>query len=164
MSQAFLKSYSGQSTDELLALEGQYRIDSLVLAFEQGIEQKTSTVSPEEQYVLAVEALEREVNNGGYDQFFVNSSNEFVSIIVPALGAINCPKTAAITQAAIDALGLGTQTSPARAEAAALAGSDEMEQALGTCDQRYFASGEPIADRLFDWIKANRTRISVGAG
>jgi hypothetical protein len=31
----FLESYAGQSTEELLALEGKYRIDSLVLAFEQ---------------------------------------------------------------------------------------------------------------------------------
>src|SRR5687768_14970256 len=31
MSEAFLESYGGQSTDELIALAGKYRIDSLVL-------------------------------------------------------------------------------------------------------------------------------------
>ncbi len=33
MSDRFLEGYSGETTDGLLSLEGQYRIDSLVLAF-----------------------------------------------------------------------------------------------------------------------------------
>jgi len=35
-----LDGYSGESTEQLLALEGKYRIESLVHAFEQGISQK----------------------------------------------------------------------------------------------------------------------------
>jgi len=65
----FLEGYSGQSTDQLLSLEADYRTDSLVLAFEQAIIQKAErngvkSLSDEERIVLAVEALEREVNNG----------------------------------------------------------------------------------------------------
>ena len=61
--------YSGQSADQLLSLEGMYRIDSLVRAFEQAITQKAQrggvqSLTDEERIVLAVEALEREVNNG----------------------------------------------------------------------------------------------------
>jgi len=71
--------YAGQTTAELLALEGAYRIDSLVVAFETAIQQKlyredAPEGSNEECIVLAVEVLEREVNNGGFDQFFRNSS------------------------------------------------------------------------------------------
>jgi hypothetical protein len=33
----WLEGYSGQTTEELIALEGEYRIDSLVLAFEQAL-------------------------------------------------------------------------------------------------------------------------------
>jgi hypothetical protein len=104
----WLDGYSGQTVAELLSLEGECRIDSLVLAFEQAVDQKgqregTEALSAEERMVLAIEALEREVNNGGYHQFFVNSSREFVGIIVRALVRINCPKTAEITQRAIDA-------------------------------------------------------------
>jgi Ni,Fe-hydrogenase I small subunit len=70
MTDAFLDSYEGQSTEELLALEREYRVDSLVLAFEQAIQNKSpDSISTEESYVLAVEGLEREVNNGGYSQF-----------------------------------------------------------------------------------------------
>lgn len=140
MSDAFLESYDGQSTDELLALAGKYRIDSLVLAFEQAIQQKAAP-SKEESYVLAVEALEREVNNGGYAQFFGNSSSEHAGVVVEALQAIGCPKTAAMT-------------------ADAIAGRDD-EKTLAACDDRYYANDEPIADRLFAWIGDNRARIRV---
>src|SRR5262245_14622428 len=107
MPDAFLESYGGQSTEELLALERNFRIDSLVCAFEQAIQGKPDeSISTEERYVLAVEALEREVNNGGYSQFFGNSSHEFAPMIVTAMRAIGCPKTADITRDAIAVLGV----------------------------------------------------------
>jgi hypothetical protein len=159
-----LDGYSGESTEQLLALEGKYRIDSLVLAFEQGISQKAEresrqSLTDEERIVLAVEALEREVNNGGYDQFFVNSSREFAAIIVGALQRIGCKKTAKITQNAIEALG----TSDLRSDAieAVISTRDENRGAkLNRCDDSYHKSTEPIAERLFAFIKANRTSIS----
>jgi len=56
-------------------MEDGYRVDSLVLAMESALDAKDRrTLSPEERVVLAVEALEREVNNGGYDQFFLRWS------------------------------------------------------------------------------------------
>jgi ferredoxin-NADP reductase len=90
----FFKSYSGETTEQLLGLVNEYRIDSLVLAFEQAIQLKAvrAPISRQERYVLAIEALEREVNNGGYSQFFLNSSHEFVDTIEEALKAIGCPK------------------------------------------------------------------------
>ena len=159
----WLDAYSGQSADQLLSLEGKYRIDSLVLAFEQAIGQKAQrgglqSLTDEERVVLAIEALEREVNNGGYDQFFVNSSREFVPTIVGALQRIGCKKTATITQRAITALGISELTS--EAIGAAMAGDNEQRLAkLNRCDDSYYKSAEPIAERLFAFIKANKTNI-----
>jgi hypothetical protein len=92
-----------ESVDELIALEGKYRTDSLVLAFEPAMDQKAARVgedklTAEERVILAVEALEREVNNGGYGRFLVNSSRDYAPIIVDTLRRISCPKTAEITQ------------------------------------------------------------------
>src|SRR6202035_5656818 len=97
----------------LLALEHEYRIDSLVCAFEEALLKRSFrdgvlAINDEERVVLAVEALEREVNNGGYSLFFENSTREFAPIIVQALVRIGCPRTAEITQRAIDALHLPT--------------------------------------------------------
>ncbi len=119
MADAYLDSYAGQSTEELLALEREFRVDSLVLAFEQAIQGKSAdSISTEESYVLAVEGLEREVNNGGYSQFFGNSSGEFAPLIEAALRAIDCPKTADITRDAIAALRVKALTTEAVAGAA----------------------------------------------
>jgi hypothetical protein len=162
MADAFLAGYAGQSTEELLALEGSYRIDSIVLAFEEAIQNKApESRSTEESYVLAVEGLEREVNNGGYRQFFSNSSGEFAPVIEAALRAIDCPKTADITRDAVAALPVGRLTAESVA-AAAESGDESVERALSACDDRYFANDEPIADRLFQWIAAHKHQVRVG--
>jgi hypothetical protein len=159
----WLDGYSGQTVDELLLLEAECRIDSLVLAFEQAVDQKAArlgvdALSGEERIVLAIEALEREVNNGGYGQFFLNSSREFAPTIVQALVLIGCPKTAAITQRAIDALHLPALS----VEAIEAAMSDEGSEAeLNECDNSYYQAGEDIAGQLFAFIKANKDAIAL---
>ncbi len=160
----FLESYGGQTTEQLLAMEAEYRIDSLVLAFEQAIQMRDpqAPMTTQERYVLAVEGLEREVNNGGYGQFFLNSSHEFVDVIEDALRAINCPQTADITRDAVVALGLAGPVTGEKAEQVVVAGDERVLAALGACDDRFFAGVEPIADRLFEWIRANQASIRVG--
>jgi hypothetical protein len=154
--------YSGQSVDELLSLEGAHRADSLILAFEEAIGQKAQhseqSLTAEERVVLAVEALEREVNNGGYHQFFVNSSREFVPTIVDALQRIGCKKTATITQRAIKALRL-KEVTPEAIDAALAKEDDQRLVKLNKCDDSYYNCGEPIADRLLAFIKANKEAI-----
>lgn len=143
-------------------MEGQYRTDSLVLAFEQALQMK-SALTQEEKVVLAIEALEREVNNGGFHQFFLNSSNEFASIVVSSLTEIGCPKTATLAQAAIDALGVEA-LSAATVEEAAVRGGEELASKLEPLDSIYFqGTEEPIADRLFLYIKANRAKVRASA-
>jgi hypothetical protein len=160
----WLDGYSGQSLEELLALEGKYRIDSLVLVFEEGIGQKLKrqgdqAPTDEERIVLAVEALEREVNNGGYDQFFTNSS-QFVPTIVDSLQRIGCKRTAMITQRAIKALGISDLI--AEAIDTAMASDDERRLAkLNRCDEAYYKGTEPIAERLFAFIKTNKAGIRL---
>lgn len=163
MTDKWFGGYDGQTAEELLALEHDYRIDSLVLAFEEGIQRKAGELSRGERYVLAVEGLEREVNNGGYSQFFSNSSKEFVDVIEEALLAIGCPKTAALTADAIRALGITGAVTPPAAEDAVRANDEDIEAALNECDARYYDNDEPIADRLFAWIKQNRDQIAIGA-
>lgn len=162
----WLDGYSGQSVEQLLSLEGEYRADSLVLAFEQAIGQKaaregTQSLSGEERIVLAVEALEREVNNGGYDQFFVNSSREYTPIIVGALQRIGCNKTAKLTRKAIEALRISDLRSDAIEAVICARDDEERSEKLRRCDDSYYKNKEPIAERLFAFIKANSASISL---
>lgn len=46
--------------------------------------------------------LEREINNGGFNQYFINSSGDFAHETINALKLISADKTANILQEAID--------------------------------------------------------------
>lgn len=48
------------------------------------------------------QCLEREVNNGGFNQYFFNSSGDFAHMTIHSLQAIGANKTADILQKAID--------------------------------------------------------------
>jgi hypothetical protein len=162
----FLNGYSGETADHLISLEGKYRVDSLVLAFEQAMDQKATRVgydklSEEESTVLAIEALEREVNNGGYEQFFVNSSRRFAPIIVPSLLRIGCPRTAEITRTALNAV----QQAPIAPDLVnRTPAEEERDDILSECDSLYFEHPENIEESLFAFIKVNRDHIKPTAG
>jgi hypothetical protein len=158
----WLDGYAGQAVDELIALEGNYRIDSLVLAFEQAMDQKVARAGDEkltdaERVILAVEALEREVNNGGYGQFFINS-REYAPMIVHALRRIGCPTTADVTQKALDIVQQIPMTRE-EIENGTWEENEERQEALSRCDSRYFQRPENIEESLWAYIKANREKI-----
>jgi hypothetical protein len=158
----FLQSYAGQSLDQLLAMETSHRVDSLVLAIEQALSSRTD-LNDAEVVVMSVEALEREVNNGGFQQFFANSSREHASHVVFSLQRIGCPKTAAIAQRAIDALGLVGPVTPDAIEDAICQDDDARYAILEECDAAYYqGEEEPIADKLFAFVRAERLSIRVG--
>ncbi len=157
----WLEGYSGQTTNELIGLEEEYRVPSLVLAFEQAIARRSMQrrLTEAELAVVAVEALEREVNNGGYSQFFINTPH-FAASIVPALIGIGCPQTAEITRKALDALE-APNLEAEKIRAAASASNGERDSVLERCDRLYFDSMEPIAAPLFEFIKSHRTAIKI---
>jgi hypothetical protein len=166
----FLEGYQGQSLDELLSMEATHRIDSLVLAMEAALDQRltkrgAASFSLEERIVLAIEALEREVNNGGYDQFFLNSSRTYAGEVEQALRTIGCPEQAEIARRAVAALRTrgtvkGTLTSEA-VETGLAAGGDALSEELKSLDDEYFACEEPIAERLFAFVKANKAKVQL---
>lgn len=150
--QKWLDGYSGQSVDQLIALAADHRIDSIVLAFESALMQRAdpedlSALNEAELTILAVESMEREVNNGGYHQFFLNTP-EYAPHLVAALQRIGCPKAAAISAKAI-ALHNDAQGKP----------SETLHE---QCDSAYYENDEAIADQLFAYIRATRRSIRVG--
>ena len=153
---------AGKSVDELLAITNGNEIE-FIQSLEMAIQQKAERVgdddmTEEEIIVLAIEALEREVNNGGYSQFFVNSSREYTPIIDHALLRIGCSKTAEITKSAIAAAGFQGLAPMALAEAFnAYSGADNHE--LDECDQLYYRAGENIGGKLIDFVKDNKSAI-----
>ena len=159
----FLEKYHGQSVDDLLAMEKTHRLDSIVLAFEAALDQKRArlgdgSISETEWVILAVESLEREVNNGGFDQFFTNPSYEFVPSILEILEKISCPNVAAITKKAINALGLQQYDFDSIVERV---NEDDsiLKTILTKCDKEFYEYPDDIESRLFSYVKENRKYI-----
>jgi hypothetical protein len=114
-----------------------------------------------ERIVLAVEAMEREVNNGGYLQFFSNSSIEFTPILVKSLQRIHCPKTAQLTQQAINVLGLTGAVTIENIDKAIRGDNKQSDEQLIECDRKYYQNEEDIAGQLFIFLKNNQIKINL---
>jgi Domain of unknown function (DUF4375) len=140
--------YSGQSAAEILACKTTHRIDSLLCALEEAIDLRQSrtpghALTEEERTFLAAMALEREVNNGGFDQFFMNSSRQYAPIIVSALETIGCTEVAALARQAVGA-----------------SGRPDREEVLNGLDQRFYAlSG--IAEKLFAFVESRPEAFAI---
>ena len=159
----FLDHYQGQTLAKLLALQPSHRIDSLVLAMESALELRRDNgedLNAIENTVLAVEAFEREVNNGGYSQFFYNSSNEFAMDIVNCLKVIGCPELAELTQKAISILGLKELT-PEAIEERMDPDDETLEDQLNALDDEFYDIEEVPAYQLFDYVKTHQQSVRL---
>jgi len=139
----------------------------LLCAFEWGIQAKAGasgeeSITKEERLVFAVMALDREINNGGYHQFFVNSSHRFAPVIVDCLRRIECEATAAITERAIAALGLSTLTADSVADII-LTENPERDEVLEKCDNEFYEI-EEIGEKLFPFIESHQAQIQLVQG
>ncbi|GAA5177124.1 hypothetical protein GCM10025771_13730 [Niveibacterium umoris] len=155
----FYQYSPGATTDELLALEGHFRNDSIVAAFEAALEQKAQ-LSEQERVVLAVEAVEREVNNGGFLQFFANSSKSHAHFAPSAFRQIAAPLTSAMCEEALQLVTHGAVLSDDELEERVMDPDEVLEERLSEIDKRYYSGPEePLSEKLFEFIKRNRTNI-----
>lgn len=161
----WLNGYSGQTTDELIALEGTFRTDSIVLAFAQAINQKAARLgdahlAAPERVVRAVEAVQDRVNSGGFDSLLRYEST-LVPDIVPSLGAIGSHAVADLARSAIEAVEIG---GPITANAIQLAMDEEddaRDDRLDAVDRLYYEIAGDLADPLLEFIKSNRDQIKL---
>jgi hypothetical protein len=157
--------YTGQNTDQILACKGTHRVDSLLCAFEQAIQLRQermpdAATTPEEDTLLAIMVLQREVNNGGYHQFFVNSSCKYALTVVPALESIGCETTASLTQRAIAALNVQPLTLRA-IEDSIFKPNPQRDQTLDALDQEFYKIFE-IEPKLFEFVESHRQAFVLG--
>jgi hypothetical protein len=171
----FLHDYDGQTVDEIIALRGRYRDDSLVGAIERALIEREGwndldserrqrailSLTEAERVVMAIEAMEREVNNGGYAQFFVNSSKHFAPYIVQALQTIGCAEYAALAASAIAELRLPSEFDGEDCDKAYMALMDEIDPKLEELGSRYYETAEPLCDNLFSYIEQQASAIRM---
>src|SRR4051794_7440538 len=101
----------------------------------------------------SVWAIESEVNNGGFAQYFLNSSAETAAFVAEALDTIGAPKTADICRRAVERAYPGGLPATANEISTAAAGfSDEVVEELDAIDSEFLAYPYDLTDLLFDYV------------
>ena len=120
-----------------------------------------SVLSDAERIFYITQILEMEVNNGGFSQFFYNSSGDFSNELVNAFTAIGANKTAAICQKAINAFGRDIPVDrDEREEMLDELESDELDAILNECDDAFFAYEEDLNKLNYNFVMKNKEQFS----
>ena len=151
----------GKTVHEVLSHRGEcedWELDANIgfILLEKEDEHGLAAFTEPERYVYAVEGMLREVNNGGFDQYFYNSSGELAFDLVPALEAINAEKVIGIVQRALDLFGtpesLGADS---RAEHLLKITEEGDLQLWEECDSDFYDLDEPLEPMLLDYMEYN---------
>jgi Domain of unknown function (DUF4375) len=101
----------------------------------------------------AIWSVESEVNNGGFSQYFANSSAETASFVVEALETIGATKAASICSRAIaTAFPAGLPEEPDNISTAAADFAVEILDKLDSLDREFFTYPDNLTDLLFSFV------------
>ena len=101
----------------------------------------------------AIWAAESEINNGGFAQYFQNSSCETAPFVVEAFEAIGAPRTADICRRAVAvAFPDGLPSTPDAISAAAADFTDETTEQLEGLDTEFIQYPHNLTDLLFTFV------------
>lgn len=119
--------------------------NDFVIAMTEHLVKKTnygddmSLLSDAERIFYITQTLEMEVNNGGFSQFFYNSSGDFSNELVSAFTAIGADVTAAICQKAIAVFGCEIPVDRSeREEMLDNLEGEEIDEILEECDDAFY--------------------------
>ena len=137
--------------------------NDFVVAMTEHLDNKTqygedmSTLSEAERIFYITQTLEMEVNNGGFSQFFYNSSGNFSNELVGAFTAIGANATAAICQKAISAFGRDIPVDrDEREEMLDELESDEFDEILEECDNAFCDYEDNLNELNYNFVMKNK--------
>lgn len=100
------------------------------------------------------QSLEREVNNGGFHQFFFNSSGDNAGETIGSLEAIGAEKTAELLRQAMMVFPDGKVPRDPD-ERQVLMVENISAGAFSELDEMFFAYEDPLTDLNFEWVRKN---------
>ena len=160
---------SGMNTEirqegNTLTMEEIWRIEDttdFVIALSQHIDEKCqygdnmSALSEAERVFYITQTLEMEVNNGGFSQYFYNSSGDFANELVHAFTEIGAAKTAEICKKAVSIYD-GEVPADRAAREEVFADNEELEAILEECDNGFYAYEEDLDTLNYEYVMRNR--------
>ena len=125
---------------------------------------KMQNLNGEQRVFYITQALEREVNNGGFSQFFFNHDGAFANELISSFEKIGAEKTAQICKKAISIYG-DTVPEDREAREAVLTTDDENEEErieaiLNECDDAFFEYEEDLIELNYQFIVRNKESFS----
>lgn len=126
-----------------------------------GYGEQMDLLSEQERVFYVVQQLEAEVNNGGFSQFFFNSSGDFSNELYDAFMAIGAVKTANICKKAVDAFSCPLPSD--REEREVFLDNHLNGQAdaiLAECDAEFYKYEDDLLDLNYRFIVDNRVSFS----
>ena len=134
-----------------------------VVAMVEHLENKTqygedmSVLSEAERIFYITQSLEMEVNNGGFSQFFYNTSGNFSNELVNAFTAIGANATAVICQKAVAAFGRDIPVEKdEREEMLDELESEEIDEILEECDDAFYEYEDNLTELNYNFVMKNK--------
>ena len=116
-----------------------------------------SSLSNIEKNVIYIENLEREVNNGGIDQFFSNSSGNYAHETVTALEEIGAQKTSDLLKKAISVFPDGDVPKDREKRREVMEEiEDDSEDTWNELDDKFYEYEDDIPSLILSYIRSNR--------
>lgn len=141
--------------------------NDFVIAMMEHLDGKTqygddmSVLSEAERIFYITQSLEMEVNNGGFSQFFFNSSGNFSNELVDAFTTIGANATAAICQKAIAAFGRDIPVDrEERQEMLDELESDEIDEILEECDGAFYDYEDDLNELNYQFVMKNKASFT----
>lgn len=117
-------------------------------------------LTPPERVFRCVWELEAEVNNGGFSQYFLNSSGRHAPDAPAALRAIRAGATAALVEKALKAVGDGILWGDdARRQEAIERAGDALEARLDPLDTKFYAYPDDLTALLYRYVDEHRSEF-----
>lgn len=117
---------------------------------------KPEILTEEEKVIVFIEELEREINNGGFNQFFFNSAGDYYSEILSALKKIGSVKFYNIVQNSSKPFPNTNVPSDRNARQEILEEiEDEANELWDDLDQEFYKYEEDIYGLLINFINNN---------
>ena len=117
-------------------------------------------LTPAGRVFVSVWELESEVNNGGFLQYFFNSSGDNAGHCASALEKIGALNVAALVKQAISVFDNGEPSPDSAVRQPQVENFSEIQKKyLDELDQKFFKYPDNLTELLFDFVTKNRAEI-----
>lgn len=123
---------------------------------------KIDNLLPHEKVIYFCQAFEGEINNGGFSQFFFNSTGDFTMETVDSLKIIGAVKTTKLLKKAVTLFpsGIVPKDRDKREEMLDELLNDENEELLSELDNSFYQYEDNLLELNYDYVLLNKSNFS----